>query len=287
MEIPENLRLFEREDNTEEAQYFYEILMTEQLPELPGKVIARRRDLLVSHPNPKQPDLEARKIGIKSNGQFYALYLEEDACHSKAWVKQSQIFSMKIDVFFDSLLALERRMISRNAIVLHSAYLKNGNTAILFSAPSGVGKSTQASLWEKYRGGQTMNGDRSLLIRSEEEGGVWYANGWPVCGSSEICNNITMPVRAIVMLSQAPVNKVRRLSAFEAFRLVFEQVTANGWNPDFVGLVMDEVEQLISEVPVYHLACTISEEAVTCLEEALNAEEHAKSYDDKKTGIGW
>lgn len=129
-----------------------------------------------------------------------------------------------------------------------------------------TGKSTQAGLWEKYRGTWTVNGDRSLLIR-EEDG--WYANGWPVCGSSEICNNKSYPVRAIVMLSQAKENRISRLKGLEALRKVMEQITINAWNSEFQIQAMDELEILLKEVPVYHLECDISEDAVRCLEDVL------------------
>lgn len=112
----------------------------------------------------------------------------------------------------------------------------------------------------------TVNGDRSLLIR-EEDG--WYANGWPVCGSSEICNNKSYPVRAIVMLSQAKENRISRLKGLEALRKVMEQITINAWNSEFQIQAMDELEILLKEVPVYHLECDISEDAVRCLEDVL------------------
>ena len=150
--------------------------------------------------------------------------------------------------------------------ILHSAYMCYEDTAVLFSAPSETGKSTQAGLWEKYRGTWTVNGDRSLLIR-EEDG--WYANGWPVCGSSEICNNKSYPVRAIVMLSQAKENRISRLKGLEALRKVMEQITINAWNSEFQIQAMDELEILLKEVPVYHLECDISEDAVRCLEDVL------------------
>ena len=35
---------------------------------------------------------------------------------------------------------------------------------------------------------------------------------------------------------------------------------------------MDLMEKLLAEIPVYHLGCTISEEAVECLENALQEE---------------
>lgn len=170
------------------------------------------------------------------------------------------------DTVYLAAFSLEKQAIKDHSMILHSAYMCYEDTAVLFSAPSETGKSTQAGLWEKYRGTWTVNGDRSLLIR-EEDG--WYANGWPVCGSSEICNNKSYPVRAIVMLSQAKENRISRLKGLEALRKVMEQITINAWNSEFQIQAMDELEILLKEVPVYHLECDISEDAVRCLEDVL------------------
>ena len=49
-------------------------------------------------------------------------------------------------------------------LVLHSAYIvTSAGEAILFSGPSGVGKSTQAALWERCAGARVVNGDRALV----------------------------------------------------------------------------------------------------------------------------
>ena len=70
---------------------------------------------------------------------------------------------------------------------------------ILFSGPSGIGKSTQAGLWTKYRKARVINGDRTLL---KKENGRWMSLGWPICGSSEICYNEAYPVKAVIFLGQ-------------------------------------------------------------------------------------
>ena len=143
--------------------------------------------------------------------------------------------------------------------------LKDGK-AVLFSAPSGTGKSTQAELWKTYRGTRQVNGDRSLLVKKEDG---WYACGWPICGSSEICHNEAYPIQTIVMLQQAKENKVQRLGLAAAVRKIVSQVTINMWNAEFQMQAIDLIQDLVMNIPVLELACDISEEAVSCLEEAL------------------
>ena len=151
-------------------------------------------------------------------------------------------------------------------MILHCAYVEYQGEAILFSAPSETGKTTQANLWEKYRGSRTVNGDRSLLGKA---GGRWTAQGWPVCGTSEVCNNESVPIRAVVMLSQEPENRAERLTPGHAFPLLYSQITVNKWNMQDHLHTIDLIEEFLGSVPVLHLGCTISEEAVRCLAKAL------------------
>ena len=72
------------------------------------------------------------------------------------------------------------------------------------------------------------------------------------------------------MLSQGREDQVRRLSPGEAFAQLYSQITVNTWNRDFAAKNMALIEGLIARVPVFHLRCTISENAVRCLEQALS-----------------
>ena len=65
---------------------------------------------------------------------------------------RDEIKELHIDPVFTSLLALERRLVKKDSMVLHCAYVEYKGEAVLFSAPSETGKTTQANLWEKYRG---------------------------------------------------------------------------------------------------------------------------------------
>lgn len=209
---------------------------------------------------------ECRILSFHGNAAPYAVSVEENEKKNHVWVAEEVASLLSHDTIFVSLLSLEKLMIKNNALILHSAYMCREDRAVLFSAPSETGKSTQADLWEKYRQTRTINGDRSLLIR-EPDG--WYAYGWPVCGSSEICHNETYPIHAIVMLHQAEDNEVIRLNGFSIIQRLMAQITINMWNAEFQTRALDLIEQIALEIPVYELGCNISEEAVQCLERVL------------------
>lgn len=255
---PENFLLFQA-DVTPEYTYTMEFSDSFPLPE--GEPISRNPDLLVY----RRGGLETRYIGLKGSQGAYGCYVEESPCSARVYIAPN-LDSLHIDPVFCSLLALERRLIEKSSLILHSAYLDHEGRAILFSAPSGVGKSTQAGLWEQYRGGKTVNGDRCLL---QKIGGKWFARGWPVCGSSGICKNQDTPIRALVTLSQAPADTVSKVPPSRAFSMLYSQITVNYWNREAQAKAMDLLERLVSEVSVYHLSCTISENAVQTLEQVL------------------
>lgn len=260
---PENFMLFKQEDG--EPAYTYTIQLAERFPQPRGRMAAGRRDLAVFEEN----GLEMRYIGMPDGDGFYACYREEDESHAQILLAPAVLPLMVVDPMFLSLFCMERHMMQRDHLVLHCAYMAYKDTAVLFSAPSGTGKTTQATLWERYRGTRVVNGDKSLLAKRE---GAWTANGWPVCGSSQVCHNESMPIRAIVMLSQGKENAITKLTPFQAFSQIYSQITINFWNKQAQQRAMDLIEDLVTNVPVYHLACTISEEAVGTLERVLMAE---------------
>lgn len=262
---PENFMKFEKRPASGAnpvPEYTYLIKVSDCLPQPEGKVIARRPDLTVL----QNGERESRLIGVKGNPDFYAFYQEVAADRAEVTLVRDRIAELHIDPVFTSLLALERRQIKKDAMVLHCAYIEYRGEAILFSAPSETGKTTQANLWEKYRGSRTVNGDRSLLGKRD---GRWTAQGWPVCGTSEVCHNESIPVRAVVMLSQAQENRAQRMTPGQAFPLLYSQITVNKWNTQDHIHTMDLMEDFLGSVPVIHLGCTISREAVDCLEEVL------------------
>ena len=264
---PENFMKFEKRPDrgaTPVPEYTYFIKVSDCLPQPEGKVIARRPDLTVL----QNGERESRLIGVKGNPDFYAFYQEVAADRAEVTLVRDRIAELHIDPVFTSLLALERRQIKKDAMILHCAYIEYQGEAILFSAPSETGKTTQANLWEKYRGSRTVNGDRSLLGKRD---GRWTAQGWPVCGTSEVCHNESIPVQAVVMLSQAQENRAQRMTPGQAFPLLYSQITVNKWNTQDHIHTMDLMEDFLGSVPVIHLGCTISREAVDCLEEALQS----------------
>lgn len=162
-------------------------------------------------------------------------------------------------------LNAEHLVVRSGGVILHAACIVHEGRAVLFTAPSETGKSTQAELWRRNRGAAIVNGDR-IAIRMEE--GKPVACGIPFAGSSDYCGNVTAPLGAIVYLGQAARTSIEPLRGFRAFRAVWEGCSVNTWDRQDTELATELVQTVLRTVPVFRLDCTPDESAVTALEEA-------------------
>lgn len=163
-------------------------------------------------------------------------------------------------------LGMEHLAVANNSVILHASYIVSDGCAILFTAPSGTGKSTQAQLWQELRDAQIINGDRAII---KADDGRITACPLPFAGSSGICKNVTAPLKAIVYLAQAPETKIERLTGIRAFMRIWEGCCVNTWDSSDTALASKTVSDIIDRVPVYYLACTPDISAVEALERAM------------------
>lgn len=270
LHIPAHFSLFETDDAN--AEILYEIKMTDRLPEISGSIVHQTGDVVIAEEN----GLESRRLSLPGSGSPYAVYRELDNNKILIYLNASHADEiLKYDTTFTSMFALEKRMWEKDSLILHSCSVSYGaDEVILFSAPSGTGKSTQGEQWQKYRGSRVINGDKNLLTRKT---GFWYSQGWPICGSSEICHNEEHRIRAIIILEQAAEDRISKIEGMNAYSRVYPEITCNRWNRSRLIRTMDLIESLIHEVPVYLLQCTISEHAVDILNEELMTQEQAKN----------
>ncbi len=214
-----------------------------------------RQDTEIRYFGTSQGDWEKSFVRVERQGKTYHVQLKAG----------EHLTGVSAKTVMNSMAA-EHTVIPAGGVVFHSSYIDYKGQGILFTAPSGTGKSTQADLWNRLRGAEIINGDRSV-IRVVEEGVV--VSGIPFAGSSSYCKNRTLPLKAIVYLEQAAQTTVRQVRGVEAFRRVWEGVSVNIWNKEDVTQASGTVQQIVQHVPVYYLACAPDESAVTAVEQML------------------
>lgn len=165
-----------------------------------------------------------------------------------------------------TLMDLEATLLDFGGLILHASFIRWNDSGIVFSAPSGTGKSTQAELWERYEGADILNGDRAALRRID---GEWRAFGLPYAGTSGIYRNESAPLRAIVALRQAKENRIRRIHGAEAFRYLYPETMIHRWDPAFEARATAFLLELMGDVPVFLLECLPDKGAVNLLRETI------------------
>ena len=173
--------------------------------------------------------------------------------------------------FFWPGVSLPQLLLPFRTLVFHASYIGCDGGAVLFTAPSGTGKSTQAELWRVHRGARVLNGDKAAVRLC----GAPTAHGMPFSGTSGICENVSLPLRGIVVLAQAKENSVRRLGPSAAVaalcpNIFADQSIAEEWRAA-LNLLLD----LAASVPVYALSCTPDERAICALEQEMARERRA------------
>ena len=177
--------------------------------------------------------------------------------------------------FYDSadilnMIGMESLLLQQDGILLHASLVYWQDRGILFSAPSGTGKSTQAALWERFMGSRTLNGDRAGIRCIN---GAWKAFGMPFAGTSGIYRNESTPIAAIVVLAQSTQNGIRRLAPMEAVRKLLPECSCRRWDSCFMDRLLSLLLVLVQQVPVYHLECRPDREAVQLLHDTITKEE--------------
>lgn len=152
--------------------------------------------------------------------------------------------------------------VKRHFIQIHSSLINYRGRGLLFLGPSGIGKTTQAELWQKYRDAQIINGDLAFVQKTENEFLGW---GTPWHGSSPYCMNASVPVAALIVLKQAEKNSLRRLTGFTMVSEVSQSVFYPLWLEGGTELCLETLDALLRQIPVYELACRPDEASVSLL----------------------
>lgn len=172
-----------------------------------------------------------------------------------------------------SVIRLLSEMAFRNFILLYRGFGMHGSAinyqgnGVVFSAPSGTGKSTQAGLWEKHKNAEIFVEDRTTIRMINGNVKIF---GTPWSGKSNNNSNQSFPLKAIIFLEQSPNNSIRELTQKE----YLQRTMARSYLPYFDEALMQQaisnIAAIMPKVPAYLLQCRPDKEAVETVLEKLN-----------------
>lgn len=162
--------------------------------------------------------------------------------------------------------AFNNIIIANGGLVVHSSAIHYQNKGIIFSAPSGTGKSTHAKYWREYLGAGIINDDSpALMIKNNDV----LVCGTPWSGSTDLYSSICVPLHVIIVLSQHHCNEIYRMNNKEIIHALFPRCLFPYHSPQLINMAFENFTKMIGSVPVYHLKCTPSLEAAKLVKSYL------------------
>ena len=170
---------------------------------------------------------------------------------------------------FGLWIAFNATAVRSKAVAIHSSVIVYRGQAVLMLGESGTGKSTQTRLWREHiEGAKLLNDDSPIVRGNEDRVADCYGSAWS--GKAPCYINAHVPIRAFVRLSQAPYNKLRKLSRLEAIGALLPSCPlAFSHDKQLFNAVCATVSAIIKHTEVYHLECLPNEEAARLVRDTL------------------
>ncbi|MCH5171992.1 MAG: hypothetical protein J1F31_04135 [Erysipelotrichales bacterium] len=195
----------------------------------------------------------------------YFGYIEYGLNNATIYILENKLSEIQLDEYLLTQYVFPYYMMKlKNAIWMHGSSLAYNERGYLFSAPSGVGKSTHTRLWREYVDCEMINDDKNIIVFENNELKL-YGNPWS--GKHHLDNNISAPLKSIIFLYQSKENVVRKISAKEALMKIMLQIIQ-----PFDSSAIDNWSKMIDEllkIPCFELGCNISKEAVDVIKSKL------------------
>ena len=148
---------------------------------------------------------------------------------------------------------------NQGTVLFHASAVNYEGRGYMFLGKSGTGKSTHAGLWVKHIEGAVLMNDDNPVVRISD--GIATVYGSPWSGKTPCYRNVSSPLGGIVLLSQAPYNKIQRLEGLEAYVALMSSISGKRWDKGIADGLYQTENYLASHVPMWHLECLPDEEA--------------------------
>ena len=139
-------------------------------------------------------------------------------------------------------------------VAIHTSVIEYKDRTVLFLGESGTGKSTHTRLWRENIEGAVLLNDDSPMLRIID-GKPWMF-GSPWSGKTPCYKQESYPLAACVRLSQAPYNKIQRLSIPQAYAALHPSCPPDfAYDDALYDYISETIGEVLAQVPLYHLAC--------------------------------
>lgn len=152
-----------------------------------------------------------------------------------------------------------KKLLSFGGFILHASAVCYNGKAYLFSAPSGTGKSTHTSLWQKVFGSEAViiNDDKPAI---REVDGKLYVFGTPWSGKSDKSQNICVPLGGICFISRSKTNSIKKVDKKTAINLLLGEILRYP-SREYMENFLDFIDVHLPYLHIYEMGCNMEDDA--------------------------
>ncbi|MBQ7960667.1 MAG: hypothetical protein IJ285_05550 [Clostridia bacterium] len=161
------------------------------------------------------------------------------------------------------------QLLNFDGFMLHASAVVYENKAYLFSAPSGTGKSTHTSVWQK-----TFGEDKTFILNDDKPvirviGGEIFAFGTPWSGKTDRNENVGVPLQGICFVERCETNWIEPMSPKDAIQRILDQ-TIRPKDVQNMTKLLELLENVLTKVKVHTLHCNMENEAAIVAYNGMN-----------------
>lgn len=166
------------------------------------------------------------------------------------------------------LRMLTSELLKYNVLLFHGSCVSVDDKSYLFTAKSGIGKSTHTKNYLKvYKERAKIINDDKPFLKINDDSVFVYGTPWN--GKEGTPNNIKSKLNAICVLSRSKENYIEKVFYKDIFHILLQQVYRPE-NKDDLTNTLFLLEKLKSLVDFYCLECNAEEESAVISYEGMN-----------------
>ncbi len=187
------------------------------------------------------------------------------------------------DAYLETLAVYRRiavRMTDYDTFLFHGSALAMDGEGYLFTARSGVGKSTHARLWREVFGDRvTVVNDDKPLLRITDAGAMVYGTPWD--GKHRLSTNIAVPLKGICFLERDATNHIEPVTPQKAYPLLLQQ-TYRPDDPAALARTLHLIDRLATSTGLYALGCNMEPAAAQVSYAGMQQKCDTQNHDIRK-----
>ncbi len=148
---------------------------------------------------------------------------------------------------------IAENLLEYDTLLFHGSAVAVDGIGYLFTAKSGTGKSTHTRLWRMYFGNRVVmiNDDKPLIQITEKD---VIVHGTPWDGKHRLSSRISVPLKAICILTRESENHIAPISKAAAYPMLLQQ-THRPQQPAKMQKTLEILDKVASRVSLYKLGC--------------------------------